>query len=667
MVVTVIIDTSAAVGTRDVNVFNGAPGGGVATLPGAFTVVNNPSPTLTSLTPGSGTVLQRLSLVFTGSNFFDGATTVYMGDGIEVDTITVTSPAQLAASVRITGSAAGGTRNVYVSNDPPGGGNSGTKTFHVNAPPTPYPVLDSPPDGASGVDTVVIFRWHSWLATGVGYWLQISTTPGFDDPVVDDSTIADTSKQIGSLAPGQKYYWRVFARNSVGCSDPSPARSFTPSQEYPATMTFSDTVWFPQFGSKAEYREQDFRLVGLPGNCNVPVRLFLSGEHNVDWVIYWDSGESTNFLLPYNGSATFNFSPGRAFWILNKGLMQIATSVPALPLDSAQCVVIPLHSGWNLIANPFLTTVQWSSVQTANGSPVIPDLWAFSGSFSRASVLMPCTGYLYDNADNRASIRIPFGWSVAKASAAGDPAAWRISIQLTSAEHTDEATSVGISPSANTGRDIMDLRMPRGVGQIPGVYFDRPGWDAEGSVFATDIRKEIEAIQTWPMSVRAAAHEPATLSFSGVQDVPPEHEVLLIDDEHGRAVDLRETPVYAFTPAVPVSKFRMVVGSEESARRVLSDLLPREFALGNNFPNPFNPMTTIPVAVPHSTTLALSIYSILGEEVQTLFSGALEPGYHWFTWDGTNAAGRTVASGVYLIRLTAEGGRLLTGKMILTK
>ena len=143
--------------------------------------------------------------------------------------------------------------------------------------------------------------------------------------------------------------------------------------------------------------------------------------------------------------------------------------------------------------------------------------------------------------------------------------------------------------------------------------------------------------------------------------------MVLIDDDRTRSVDLRKEPAYRFMPAAPVSHFRIVVGSEEAVRGVLENLLPKEYALGNNFPNPFNPSTTIPVAIPRNSAVVLKVYTILGEEVRTLYAGPIEAGRHWFVWDGTNEQGRSVSSGVYLIRLTADGGQRFVGKMLLMK
>jgi hypothetical protein len=667
MAVMINIDTAAMPGPRAAFVFNGPPGGGTGTLGGAFAVGNNPSPRLTSVSPDSGNVLQRLTLVVIGDGFVSDMTQLHMEGGITVNSSTVNSATQLTADISIAGLAMAGSQTVYVSNDPPGGGNSDSLVFQIAAPSTPYPIVDSPADAALAADTIVTFRWHPWLKSGVMYRLQTSTDQTFATMVVDDSTIADTSRQVASFIPGTTYYWRVLARNVVGSSAPSPTRSFRVSFTYPSTLALSDTVWFPSYSSRAEYQSSDFRLVGLPGNCNIPIRTFVQGSKDIDWVAYWDNGTENNYLVPFDGSPTFNYSPGRAFWVLNKGPMTISTSVPTLPLDSLRSVAIPLHSGWNLITNPFPNAMLWTAVQNVNGPVIIPDIWTYDGSFAKASLFKHSVGYMFDNPDNRTAIRIPFSAIPAKTAGAGDSASWRVNIRLLSGSAFDQATSIGISPMASNGRDVLDLRMPRGVGTGPGVYFERAGWDHGGSVFATDIRKDIEAAEIWPLSVRATVREPALLSFSGVADVPPQYQVFLLDDEQIRSVDLRISPVYRFVPAIPVSQFRIVVATEEAAHKILANLLPKEFVLGHNFPNPFNPSTTFPVSVPRSATLVLKVYSILGEEVQTIFAGTLEPGQHWFVWNGRSASGFAASSGVYLIRVSIEGRQNLSGKMILLK
>ena len=663
--VTLDIDTAASVGPRDVLVFNGSPGGGLGTLPGAFVIGSTPRPGLVSITPDRGGSLQRLTLNLTGSNFVSGPTHVNMGAGILVNSITVKSPVLLTADINITGSAAGGARQITVSNDPPGGGTSDSIVFTVDAPPTSYPVLNAPVDAASGLDTVLAFSWHPWLTAGITYRIQIAAGPAFSPTVFDDSTVADTVRRVGSLARGTTYYWRVIGWNSVGSSDPSPLRSFTTSAPYPATYSLLDTIPFPIHTAKSDYTTTDYRLIGMPGDSRASLASVLGGTSDVDWVAYWDKGTASNYLAPFDGSSSFAYTAGRAFWVIHNGPVVINTSVPTALLDTVRSVALPLHTGWNLISNPYLTPIPWSWVLAVNGPGVLADPWSYHGTFEKAALLSPYEGYLFDNADNRAFIRIPYARGSAKSSAG--PAQWRIAITLASGAVIDRATSLGVAPSAKQGRDPLDLRMPRGVGTVPGVSFKRPGWDADGGVFATDFRPEIVAAEIWPMDVRAGVGRPAQLSFDGIEGVTEIYRVMLIDDERTRAIDLRRAPLYRFTPEVPVSRFRVVVGTEESLRSVLESILPKEFALEKNFPNPFNPATTITVDIPRTSVVSLSVFSMLGQEVQALHEGPLEAGRHFFRWDGTDRDGRPVSSGVYFIRLRNEAGRVFVGKMLLMK
>jgi hypothetical protein len=667
LAVTIDIDAAAALGPRDVFVLNGPPGGGLGTLAGGFVVATIPPPTLTLVTPDRASVLQRLNVVFAGDNLLNGITRVDMGAGIIVNSIDVDSTNRLTADISVTTSAPEGTRRVFLSNDPPGGLTSDSINFRIVTPPTPYPIPESPADAAPLADTVVTFVWHPWLSAGIEYHLQVSTDPAFGTMAFEDSTIADTSRQVTSLAWGITYHWRVFARSELGNSEPSPARSFTASIIYPSNLGLSHTVSFPSYASGAGYHSSEYRLVGLPGDGDLPVNTVLSGIDGVDWVAYWDNGAVNNYLVSFDGTPTFDFSHGRAFWILHRGPVNISTSVPTMPLDSMRSAWVPLHPGWNLITNPFLSAVEWSSVKSANAPGLIADIWAYNGSFARSSNFVPYEGYMFDNAGNRTALRIPYGRTAAKIPARDDPALWRIDIELTCGILSDRATSIGLSAAAKRERDPLDLRMPRGVGEMPHVFFDRPGWDSTGCAFATDMRPVIDTLEIWPLKVRATAQEPAQLSFSGVPDVPAPNRVLLIDDDRGRSVDLRADPVYRFVPGLPVSRFRIVVGIEEAVGEVLEDLLPKEFAMESNFPNPFNSSTTIPLLLPRNSIVMLKVYTILGEEVKTLYSGPLEAGRQWITWEGTDGAGRPVSSGVYLVRLTTDGGQALIGKMLLMR
>jgi flagellar hook assembly protein FlgD len=89
-------------------------------------------------------------------------------------------------------------------------------------------------------------------------------------------------------------------------------------------------------------------------------------------------------------------------------------------------------------------------------------------------------------------------------------------------------------------------------------------------------------------------------------------------------------------------------------------------ALHQNRPNPFNPSTTISFTLPEKARATLSIYDVQGRLMRTLVDEIFGEGYRERIWDGRDAGGSQVGSGVYFCRLTA-GNKTLTKKMVLLK
>ncbi|UCD37880.1 MAG: T9SS type A sorting domain-containing protein [Fidelibacterota bacterium] len=83
--------------------------------------------------------------------------------------------------------------------------------------------------------------------------------------------------------------------------------------------------------------------------------------------------------------------------------------------------------------------------------------------------------------------------------------------------------------------------------------------------------------------------------------------------------------------------------------------LPRSISLYPNYPNPFNPATTVRFKLHAAAYIDLIVYDILGREITRLVSGYQPPGYHEAIWDGSDASGRGMPSGIYIARLSTPG------------
>ena len=97
-----------------------------------------------------------------------------------------------------------------------------------------------------------------------------------------------------------------------------------------------------------------------------------------------------------------------------------------------------------------------------------------------------------------------------------------------------------------------------------------------------------------------------------------------------------------------------------------SETFPQGFVLEQNFPNPFNPSTTLRYELPEDGLVNVTIYDMMGRQVSTLVSSQQAAGYKSIQWNATNDFGKPVSAGVYLYQIQA-GEFVQTKKMVLLK
>jgi hypothetical protein len=98
-----------------------------------------------------------------------------------------------------------------------------------------------------------------------------------------------------------------------------------------------------------------------------------------------------------------------------------------------------------------------------------------------------------------------------------------------------------------------------------------------------------------------------------------------------------------------------------------NDLLkPEVTALSGNYPNPFNPETTISFSNREAGNVSINIYNMKGQLVKTLINEYLEAAYHNIVWNGKDNTGKSVSSGIYFYKMKS-GNYSNTKKMILMK
>jgi bacillolysin len=109
-----------------------------------------------------------------------------------------------------------------------------------------------------------------------------------------------------------------------------------------------------------------------------------------------------------------------------------------------------------------------------------------------------------------------------------------------------------------------------------------------------------------------------------------------------------------------------VIGKRATDVGSSAKVVPTEFNLLQNFPNPFNPSTTIRFALPKEEKVRLAIYDMLGNLVTELINGSRSAGDHEVVWSGADDRGMRAASGMYILSIEA-GSKVQTRKMVLLK
>ncbi|MCX6826152.1 MAG: T9SS type A sorting domain-containing protein, partial [candidate division Zixibacteria bacterium] len=112
---------------------------------------------------------------------------------------------------------------------------------------------------------------------------------------------------------------------------------------------------------------------------------------------------------------------------------------------------------------------------------------------------------------------------------------------------------------------------------------------------------------------------------------------------------------------IEISRLTGATGTDDD-----EPVVPNKYSLLQNYPNPFNPTTNITFSVPAAAHATVDIYNILGTKIATIFDGIAKTGQNRVIWNGVDANGASVASGIYLYQLKTAGFEQ-SRKMLLMK
>ena len=334
-------------------------------------------------------------------------------------------------------------------------------------------------------------------------------------------------------------------------------------------------------------------------------------------------------LFGYNGAYTVapTLANGVGYWVRFNGAKTIRQLGPKLTTLNVHVV-----AGWNMVGG-ITTSIPTSGVIRNPPEMTLSKFYGFTNSYNTVTQLDPTKGY----------------W--VKASVEGD-----LTLNASSAipRYSDPDESMdrfntltvtdkdGVSQTLYFGTDP-DRTIDLAAYEMPPVSPDE-GFNVRFSsgrileTYPTIIKNGKE----FAISVRAD-RGPLTLKWNVEQSLG--QQVTLLDAEK-KMSPLALTGKGTSTALKP--------GISKLVLRVDGSAVPREFSLGQNFPNPFNPTTSFRFDVVQRANVTIAVYNVIGQKVATVLSETYAPGSYTATWNGTNDRGVSANSGVYFVRMTAD-------------
>jgi len=497
-----------------------------------------------------------------------------------------------------------------------------------------------------------------------------------DSSRVDMKPAANPMEFIGVIRAndvtelGLEYFVRV--EDLGGLTDRMPKKRSLPIQVFipgPAGVVNNRAT------QPAGIGDITYRLVSLPLEVTnqSPASVWGAlGEYNIKKWRFFElmRNQELREFDPSNPN-TIRMEAGKAFWL------NVATSGFRMSTGEGKTIRIDtlfsfgLHPQWNFIGNPFNFNIPLNRIfiRFADSLHAINPRFVryYSGSWNnpesepdRVPEIVPFEGYaLYNNFPGDAELIIDPGPDgmleipvIPAVSQADDDRLWslRINAQCDRARDTDNVIS--IHKTASKVKDAFDQYEPPYVGEFVSLYFPFPHEDTSNARLCVDARPELQEGDSWNFEIITNIRAEVKLKFDGVETVPEQYEVWLIDAPLQIVQNLRQKSEFATAggSSVAPKRLKIVIGQRQFVEAALSsiDAIPTTYELSQNFPNPFNPVTTIRFGLPKPDKVTLRIFNTLGEEVVTLLRDEpLEPGFHAVQWNGHTRFENVATSGLY--------------------
>jgi hypothetical protein len=332
--------------------------------------------------------------------------------------------------------------------------------------------------------------------------------------------------------------------------------------------------------------------------------------------------------------------------------------------------------GWNLIGNPFRNDVDAFAAMVDSGGHRLPIMEAaaagwvspvfyayFNNHYFSTPVLYKGHGHWFAALIEGLQLCMTYSepWdfadtdhSVRPTIAAGGSG--MITISMTS---KNSSVTFGVADDAENGFDARyDLPAPpKAPVESEGTLVIKTDMKLGFGRYSQDIRKP-EQHTEWTLELTGSAA--VKIDVAGATGLAPVGYQLSIEQAVGEdhlTIDNDQTI------ELEPGQYQLSLNRNENSHNAT---LPEDYYLSSNYPNPFNPTTSIAFGLPTPGQVRLQVYNVLGQRVKTLVDEYMVAGNHVASWDSQDESGHAVSSGVYFYRL--ESGQFNeTRKMMLVK
>jgi flagellar hook assembly protein FlgD len=157
------------------------------------------------------------------------------------------------------------------------------------------------------------------------------------------------------------------------------------------------------------------------------------------------------------------------------------------------------------------------------------------------------------------------------------------------------------------------------------------------------------------------------VAMAGIEGINSQSQILLLRFEVLASSKQKQSTQLILVRALANDRIvKTIPGGEVRFTDTKSKIIPGNFALFHNYPNPFNSSTQIEFQLPQSAHVSIKIYNLRGNEIRTILNENKPAGSYRITWDGKNNHGTAMPSGIYMLQLKSNG-YVQSKKMIMMK